>query len=90
LVKELLEGKVNGAIENAVPLPLNTQASGTQLHQIGHGHTLVSDWSVESEVKRWIEANEKETARKISILPKVDSSGYPSLQAEAGFAYLQV
>ncbi|KAK7885706.1 hypothetical protein LTR67_010057 [Exophiala xenobiotica] len=90
LVKELLEGKVNGAIENAVPLPLNTQASGTQLHQIGHGHALVSDWSVESEVKRWIEANEKETARKISILPKVDSSGYPPLKAEAGFAYLQV
>jgi 2,4-dienoyl-CoA reductase-like NADH-dependent reductase (Old Yellow Enzyme family) len=88
LVKEILEGKVTGAIENYVPLPLNTQSSGTQLHQIGHGDELVSDWSVEAEVKRWIEAHEKETERKISILPKVDSSGYAPLKAEAGFAYL--
>ena len=69
LVREILAGKVTGAIENFVPLPLNTQSSGTQLHQIGHGDELVSDWSVEAEVKRWVEANEKETARKISILP---------------------
>lgn len=89
LCRELLEGKITGAIENFVPLPLNTQASGSQLHQVGRGDALVSDWSVESEVKRWEEANEKETARKISILPKVDSSGYPPLRAEAGFAYLQ-
>jgi 2,4-dienoyl-CoA reductase-like NADH-dependent reductase (Old Yellow Enzyme family) len=89
LIKELLAGKVTGAIENFVPLPMNTQASGTQLHQIGHGHDLISDWSVESEVKRWVEANEKETQRKLSILPKVDSSGYPPFKAEAGFAYLQ-
>ncbi|KAL6250324.1 hypothetical protein RBB50_002625 [Rhinocladiella similis] len=89
IVKELLEGKATGALENLVPLPLNTQSSGTQLHQIGHGDPMISDWSVESEVKRWIEANEKETARKLSILPKVDSSGYPPLKAEAGFAYLQ-
>ncbi|ETI29214.1 hypothetical protein G647_01667 [Cladophialophora carrionii CBS 160.54] len=88
LVKEILEGKVTGAIENYVPLPLNTQSSGTQLHQIGHGDGLISDWSVEAEVKRWIEAHEKETERKISILPKVDSSGYAPLKAEAGFAYL--
>ncbi len=89
LVKEILEGKVTGAIENFVPLPLNTQSSGTQLHQIGFGDDLVSDWSVEEEVKRWVEANEKETERKISILPKVDSSGYAPLKAEAGFAYLR-
>jgi 2,4-dienoyl-CoA reductase-like NADH-dependent reductase (Old Yellow Enzyme family) len=89
LCKEILEGKVTGAIENLVPLPLNTQSSGTQLHQIGKGDPLVSDWSVEGEVQRWIDAHEKETARKMSILPKVDSSGYAPLQAEAGFAYLQ-
>lgn len=88
LCREILEGKVAGAIENFVPLPFNTQASGTQLHQIGWGDSLISDWSVESEVKRWEDANQKETDRKISILPKVDSSGYPSLKAEAGFAYL--
>lgn len=89
LVKELLAGKVTGAIENYVPLPMNTQASGTQLHQIGHGHDLISDWSQESEVNKWIEENKKETQRKLSILPKVDSSGYPFFRAEAGFAYLR-
>lgn len=88
LVKEILQGKITGALENYVPLPLNTQSSGTQLHQIGYGEELVSDWSVEAEVKRWVEAHEKETERKISILPKVDSSGYAPLKAEAGFAYL--
>jgi 2,4-dienoyl-CoA reductase-like NADH-dependent reductase (Old Yellow Enzyme family) len=89
LCKEILEGKIDGAIENFMPLPLNTQASGTQLHQIGKGHEKISDWSVESEVQRWVEANEKETERKISILPKVDSSGYPMIKAEAGFVYLR-
>ncbi|KAJ9605174.1 hypothetical protein H2200_010564 [Cladophialophora chaetospira] len=89
LVKEILEGKVSGALENYVPLPLNTQSSGTQLQQIGHGDELVSDWSVEEEVKRWVEAHEKETARKISILPTVDSSGYAPMKAQAGFAYLR-
>lgn len=90
LCKEILEGRVTGAIENLVPLPLNTQASGTQIHQIGLAHEAISDWSVEGEVERWKEANERETARKISILPKVDSSGYPMLRAEAGFRYLEV
>lgn len=89
LCKEILAGRVNGAIENFVPLPLNTQASGTQLHQVGWGDELISDWSVESEVKRWEDANKKESERKISILPKVDSSGYPPLKAESGFAYLK-
>lgn len=89
LCRDILQGKINGAIENFMPLPLNTQASGTQLHQIGKGHEKISDYSVESEVKRWVEANDKETERKISILPKVDSSGYPMIQAEAGFAYLK-
>lgn len=90
LCKEILEGRITGAIENLVPLPLNTQASGTQIHQIGHHHDTISDWSVEDEVKRWEDANEKETQRKISILPKVDSSGYPPLTAQAGFRYLEV
>lgn len=89
LVKELLAGKITGAIDNLVPLPMNTQASGTQLHQIGHGYDMISDWSVESEVKKWIASNEKETQRKLSILPNVDSSGYPLFKAEAGFAYLR-
>lgn len=89
LCKEILAGKVAGAIENFVPLPQNTQATGTQLHQVGKGDKLVSDWSDEGEVQRWIEANERETERKIKILPKVDSSGYPALRAEVGFDYLR-
>ena len=89
LCKEILDGRVRGAIENFMPLPMNTQASGTQLHQIGHGHEAISDWSVEDEVKRWEEANKIETERKISILPKVDSCGYPFIKAEAGFRYLE-
>ncbi|KAK1071415.1 hypothetical protein LTR12_012477 [Friedmanniomyces endolithicus] len=89
LCKEILEGRVTGAIENFVPLPLNTQATGTQLQQVGMGDRLVSDWSDEGEVQRWVEANEKETARKIALLPKVDSSGFPPLKAEVGFEYLR-
>lgn len=75
------------AIENFVPLPQNTQATGSQLHQVGHGHKLISDWSDEGEVQRWVEACEKETERKKSILPKVDSSGYPFVHAQVGFEY---
>ncbi|KAF2162805.1 hypothetical protein M409DRAFT_26660 [Zasmidium cellare ATCC 36951] len=86
--KEVLEGRVRGAIENYMPLPKNTQGTGTQLHQIGQGHALVSDWSDEGEVQRWLEADKKEEARKMSVLPRVDSSGYPSpFKAEVGFAY---
>jgi hypothetical protein len=87
--KDILQGKINGALENLVPLPLNTQSSGTQLHQIGKGEDGVSDWSVEEEVQRWIEENEKETQRKISILPKVDSSGYAQLKPKFAFHYLK-
>ena len=89
LCKDILAGKVVGAIENFVPLPQNTQATGTQLHQVGQGDRLVSDWSDENEVKRWIEANDKETERKVKLLPKVDSSGYPALRAEVGFDYMR-
>ena len=35
LCRDILEGKINGALENLVPLPLNTQASGTQLYKAG-------------------------------------------------------
>ena len=89
LCKEILAGRVTGAIENSMPLPKNTQASGSQLHQVGHGDQVISDWSDESEVKRWLDAHEKEEARKLSILPKVDSSGYPPLKAQVGFEYLR-
>lgn len=89
LCKEILEGKVFGAIENFVPLPLNTQSSGTQLHQIGWGKGQISDWSVQSEVDRWKEAMEKETKRKLDILPLVDSSGYAWIEPVNGFAYLK-
>lgn len=88
LCRDLLSGRAIGAIENYVPLPQNTQASGSQIHQVGKGDNAVSDWSDEGEVARWVSANEKETERKISILPKVDSSGYPVLKAEVGFEYL--
>jgi 2,4-dienoyl-CoA reductase-like NADH-dependent reductase (Old Yellow Enzyme family) len=89
LCKEILEGKINGALENVVPVPLNTQSSGTQLHQIGKGEEGISDWSVVDEVQRWIEANEKETQRRIGILPKVDASGYANLKPKFTFEYLK-
>lgn len=71
------------------PLPQNTQATGTQLHQIGHGHSLISDWSSRDEVDRWVDAFEQETKRKEALLPKVDSSGYPFTRAEVGFQYVR-
>jgi hypothetical protein len=89
LCKELLSGRVAGSIDNYVPLPLNTLASGSQLHQVGTGAEKISDWSDKEEVKRWAEAYEKEIERKIKLLPKVDSSGYPALRAEVGFEYLK-
>lgn len=88
LCRDILAGRVTGALENLVPLPMNTQASGTQLHQVGKGEELVSDWSQETEIQRWLVENEKETKRKIELLPRVDSSGFPWLRAEKGFAYM--
>ena len=67
----------------------DSQASGTQIHQVGKGDAAISDWSEESEVKRWEEACNEETERKIKLLPIVDSSGYPQIKAQAGFAYLK-
>lgn len=89
LCREILQGRVDGAIENLVPLPSNTQASGSQLHQIARGEESISDWSVQSEIERWVAANEAETERKIKLLPKVDSSGFPALRAAVGFEYLR-
>jgi 2,4-dienoyl-CoA reductase-like NADH-dependent reductase (Old Yellow Enzyme family) len=89
LCKEILEGKVNGAIENCVPLPKNTQATGSQLHQIGLGHEYISDWSDKDEVQRWLDVDKVEEERKMTILPKVDSSGYPRLEARSGFQYVR-
>ena len=91
LCKDILHGKVTGAIDNYMPLPMNTQASGTQLHQVGKGEEKISDWSVKEEVDRWIKANEIEAKRKESILPKIDSSGYPWITAGegGGFEYLK-
>lgn len=89
LCKEILEGKITGAIESVMPLPLNTQSSGTQLHQIGRGQENVSDWSVQEEVERWQKANKEEEERKIKILPVVDSSGYAWIEPVNGFAYLK-
>lgn len=86
--REIMAGRLQGAIENFVPLPMHTAASGTQLHQIGKGHNLISDYSSEQEAKRWVEAFQREQQRRESILPKVDSSGYPPFSAVDGFAYL--
>lgn len=88
LCRDILEGKVTGAIENFVPLPKNTQATGSQLHQIGRGEGLISDWSDKGEVERWKKADEIEEERKIKLLPIVDSSGYPVVKASAGLEYL--
>ncbi|KAK5110168.1 hypothetical protein LTR62_006164 [Meristemomyces frigidus] len=90
LCREILAGRVWGAMENLVPLPLNTQSSGTQLHQVGRGDGEgISDWSDRVEVERWVLANKVEEERKKGVLPMVDSSGFPVLRAEAGFQYLR-
>lgn len=70
-------------------MPCEMVGTGTQLHQIGHNESMISDYSDESEVERWVEAFEKETARRQSVLPKVDSSGYPPLKPVVGFEYLR-
>lgn len=89
LCKGILEGSIDGVLENLVPLPLNTLASGSQPHQIGKGGEGISDWSAEEEVQRCVEANGKESQRKISILPKVHSSGYADLKPKHAFLYLK-
>lgn len=42
-------------------------------------------------MERWVRANEVETKRKESLLPKVDGSGYPWIKAGecGGFEYLR-
>lgn len=89
MCKFLLEKKFAGALENRIPLAQNTQASGTQLKQVGSGGNTVSDFSNEDEVKRWMESFHKETERRRAILPKVDSSGFPPLEVSHGYEYLK-
>jgi tRNA-dihydrouridine synthase len=89
LCKEILEGRVTGALENLVPLPQNTQASGSQLHQLGRGEDKVSDWSRKEEVERWMREFEKDEAERAAMLPRVERCGYPVLKAEMGFEYLK-
>lgn len=85
LCKEILEGRVTSAIENLVPLPQNTQASGSQLHQLGGHEEKTSDWSQKEDVERWMWAFEKDEAERAAILPRC---GHPILKAEKGFEYL--
>lgn len=47
LCKDILEGRITGALENFVPL-----AQNTQFHQVGEGDKRISDFSDEGEVKR--------------------------------------
>lgn len=89
LCKEILEGRVKGALENLVPLPQNTQASGSQLHQIGKGEEAVSDWSSKEEVERWLREFEVDEEERVRMLPRVERCGYPVLRAEVGFEYLK-
>ncbi|KAK8084661.1 hypothetical protein PG997_005932 [Apiospora hydei] len=86
----LLRGAaVQGALESFVPAPQSTQATGTQVAQIGHGHVAVSDYSDEEEVRRWGEEFQREAERKEKALPVVDSSGFPLFEAQSGFYYLR-
>jgi 2,4-dienoyl-CoA reductase-like NADH-dependent reductase (Old Yellow Enzyme family) len=89
LCRFLIEGKVTGALENRIPLAQNTQASGTQLQQVGNGGETVSDFSNEVEVERWLDSFHKETARRRAILPKVDAPGFPPLEVQHGYEYLK-
>jgi hypothetical protein len=89
--KELLEGKVTGALDTFIPMTMTTGSSGTQLHQIGKGQDVVSDYSVEDEVERYKEAYEKQNKNLLSNLPKVTESEIPSwFEAKYGFRYLMV
>ncbi|KAJ2984307.1 hypothetical protein NQ176_g48 [Zarea fungicola] len=88
LCRKILNGTETGAIENFMPLTVSTQSTGSQLHQLGKGHSHISDYSVGTEVTKWLEANEKDQERRVKLLPKVDSCGYPDIKADAGFAYL--
>ncbi|KAK8069380.1 hypothetical protein PG994_005996 [Apiospora phragmitis] len=90
LCRDLLRGGARtGALESSVPAPQSTQATGTQIAQIGHGHAAVSDYSDEDEVRRWGEEFRREAERKEQVLPVVDSSGFPLFEAQSGFYYLR-
>jgi 2,4-dienoyl-CoA reductase-like NADH-dependent reductase (Old Yellow Enzyme family) len=87
LCRDILNGKVTGALESAIPLPKSTQSTGSQLHQVGRGEDLVSDWSDAEEVERWLEADKIEEERKLKLLPVVDSSGYAPIKAVVGLDF---
>lgn len=91
LCKELLKGKVTGALNTYIPMNMTTGSSGLQLHQIGKGKKSISDYSVEEEVERYKEAWEKQNNEVRAKLPKVIESEIPSwMDAEYGFEYLKV
>lgn len=91
LCKELLEGKVAGALDTCIPMNMTTGSSGLQLHQMGNGEKSISDYSVEKEVERYKEAWEKQNNKVMAKLPKVTESEIPSwLEAKYGFEYLKV
>lgn len=89
LCKEILERRVTGALENLVLLPQNTQASGSQLHQLGRRKEKVSDWSQREEVDRWMRAFEKNKEERASMLSRVERWAYPVLKAEMRSEYLK-
>jgi hypothetical protein len=90
LCKEILAGRVMGAIHNRLSVPFDSMGSATQLLQLARGEERLSDFSVEEEGERWIQAMRIEAKRKQSILPKIDSSGYVWVTAgDRGFEYLK-
>ena len=81
---------MTGALDTYIPMSMTTGSSGTQLHQIGKGKDVISDYSVEDEVERYKEAWEKQNKEVISKLPKVNGSEISSwFEAKYGFEYLQ-
>lgn len=90
LCKELLEGKVTGALDTYIPMNMTTGSSGLQLHQIGGGKALISDYSVEEEVERYKEAWKIQNKETTSKLPRVTESEIPTwFEAKYGFEYLK-
>ena len=87
LVKHILAGKYNSALNNKVVEQYQTFSSGTQLHQIGNGEKEISDFSREEEAGRFHEALQKDTEKNVSILPRVESSGFPPLNALHKFLF---
>ncbi|KAK7931841.1 hypothetical protein PG985_002553 [Apiospora marii] len=85
LCRDLLRGAEAGALESFVPVPQSTQATGTQIAQIGHGHAAVSDYSDEDEVRRWGEAFRREAVRKEGCCRWWIRRGFRCLRRRVGF-----